>query len=248
MGKSSRCHIIPPGENRCVWMTAGVLLYRLCDREFRCEECPLDSAIRGQVCIPEGSVREAPMPQSARPEPALRKELHYSCNHCWTMDAGPQRLRVGIEPGLSRAIGSPKAIVLPSRGLSLRAGQVCTWIVVSGGTLALEAPIGGVVRGANTMLTDRPHLLFEAPYDEGWLYEVETDDEALRAAKLMTPEETGDKYAADEARLLVSLNSMIRNGHHGVGLTLADGGQRLQSIADLVGATRYFNAVRHVYL
>lgn len=31
----------------CIWMSAGLLSYRLCDREYDCEHCPLDAALRG---------------------------------------------------------------------------------------------------------------------------------------------------------------------------------------------------------
>lgn len=31
---------------RCVWMLAGVVSYRLCNRAFDCDHCPLDRALR----------------------------------------------------------------------------------------------------------------------------------------------------------------------------------------------------------
>jgi len=31
----------------CVWMRAGVIRFWLCDRDFDCENCPLDAALRG---------------------------------------------------------------------------------------------------------------------------------------------------------------------------------------------------------
>jgi hypothetical protein len=31
---------------KCVWMLAGVVDYKLCDRQYDCEHCPLDSALR----------------------------------------------------------------------------------------------------------------------------------------------------------------------------------------------------------
>jgi len=34
------------GPARCVWMTAGVVSYRLCNRAFDCDHCPLDRALR----------------------------------------------------------------------------------------------------------------------------------------------------------------------------------------------------------
>lgn len=31
----------------CVWMRAGLIRFWLCDRDFDCENCPLDAALRG---------------------------------------------------------------------------------------------------------------------------------------------------------------------------------------------------------
>lgn len=44
----------------CVWMTAGVINYRLCDREFECESCPFDAAIRGRGRRPVAPRSPAP--------------------------------------------------------------------------------------------------------------------------------------------------------------------------------------------
>ena len=34
-----------PPSIRCVWMDAGVVNYKLCDRGYDCERCPLDQAL-----------------------------------------------------------------------------------------------------------------------------------------------------------------------------------------------------------
>jgi hypothetical protein len=42
----ARLYLYPPGELKCVWMSAGLLDYRLCSREGHCEICPFDQAMR----------------------------------------------------------------------------------------------------------------------------------------------------------------------------------------------------------
>ena len=41
--------IIDTSCDNCVWVTAGVLNYKLCDRDFDCEHCPLDAALRDRA-------------------------------------------------------------------------------------------------------------------------------------------------------------------------------------------------------
>ncbi|MDE3057706.1 MAG: hypothetical protein KGJ59_07100 [Bacteroidota bacterium] len=42
----SKHRVIPESELHCIWMEAGVTDYKLCDRKYRCEECPFDSEMR----------------------------------------------------------------------------------------------------------------------------------------------------------------------------------------------------------
>ncbi len=59
---------LAPKKNRCVWMEAGILSYLLCDREFDCDRCPLDEAMRSHFS-PDG---KHPAP-AAKPEAVPRE-------------------------------------------------------------------------------------------------------------------------------------------------------------------------------
>ena len=48
-----------PDALPCIWMGAGLLRYRLCDREYDCEHCPLDAALRGAPAPPPAPVGTA---------------------------------------------------------------------------------------------------------------------------------------------------------------------------------------------
>ncbi len=52
--------VIPKGEHQCLWMMAGVVAYKLCEREYQCERCPLHMEMRHAkaeaVIHPAGSI------------------------------------------------------------------------------------------------------------------------------------------------------------------------------------------------
>ena len=48
-----------PGPH-CVWMHAGVIRFRLCNRAFDCEHCPLDAALCGRPVPNQQSSPSAP--------------------------------------------------------------------------------------------------------------------------------------------------------------------------------------------
>jgi len=242
--QSNKCHIIPPDEQRCIWMTAGILSYQLCDRQFDCDQCPLDAAMRKRHPRPENLPHADTMPGSS-PE-GLRSDRSYSPNHCWVKDIHDNVVRVGIEPGLGVALLGPKTIVLPADGQHVSRGQTCLWIVLEGGTLPVASPFDGIIRGVNRQLAEKPYLLGVHPLEHGWLFDVELTEPA-KSPGLMTVEQACSSYGRDEAAFSSLLANALEHGHKEVGITLADGGQELQSVADMLGPDKYFALLRKVY-
>ena len=44
MGAKSSTRLIPDGELKCIWMTAGLVAYKLCDQGYNCEFCSFNEA------------------------------------------------------------------------------------------------------------------------------------------------------------------------------------------------------------
>jgi hypothetical protein len=45
--RNAAYRLIPESKKKCVWMEAGLVSYKICDRNFECESCPLDYGLRG---------------------------------------------------------------------------------------------------------------------------------------------------------------------------------------------------------
>ncbi|HVP37542.1 MAG TPA: hypothetical protein VMS93_00005 [Candidatus Saccharimonadales bacterium] len=250
---SSSHPVVPPGEHKCVWMTAGILSYQLCDREFDCDNCPLDGAIRMHFTPPAGhGARAAGEPQALEGPGRLPTDRLYSRNHCWVKTLGrtPERhrmARVGLEPGLADALLMPRSVVLPSVGEHLKRRCSHTWVVTEGGTLGLAAPTDGMVSAVNPDVVRRPHLLGSSPLEDGWIYEMDVCENELRAGGLLGPEDARKEYALADARFQQLLAEALQSENPRVGATLADGGVALQHVSDMLGASRYFAMLRQIY-
>lgn len=248
MSLSKKHHIVPSDQLCCVWMTAGILSYQLCDREFDCDCCPLDAAMRMHFSGREEPRRaDSRLPLPAEAPQTLRQDCRYSPNHYWIRQTGADQLRIGIEPGLSRALLAPRAVVYPTKGQVLHKGQTCLWVVMEGGTLPFEAPCDGCVNRTNPLLTGQPHLIQSRPFDEGWLLELRVDDAAIQSAPFLDIEAARPVFEASDRRFRELLESALRKGQPQVGATLADGGQLLRNVAEVLGPDRYFAIVRKVY-
>ncbi|MGA2262313.1 MAG: hypothetical protein ABSH28_12855 [Acidobacteriota bacterium] len=248
MISSRKCYLIPPDEQRCLWMSAGVVSYQLCDRMFACDHCPLDQAMRRRFSA-SATAREEEggriVPSTAQEIP--RQGFQYSRNHWWVRKTGPSLVRLGIEAGLAQALQGLKGVVFSPPKQRLQKSQTCAWVVMDGGTVPLQAPLAGVVRAVNRDLIARPHLLYLQPFDDGWLCELEADDVETPSADLLTAEEARTRFTTDHSRFLSSLASALRGKRPSVGPTLADGGVKLQGFADMLGPTRYFALLRQYF-
>jgi len=239
--------IVPPGELRCVWMTAGVLSYQLCDRKLDCEQCPLDVALRQRFIDQQslhGHVRPTPgHPVAEQP----RRNMLYGRKHMWVSPCGEKKARLGIEPGLASVLVAPKAIVLPSMGEHVVRNKVCAWIVMDGGTLPVVSPISGRVTETNTHLSENPHAVSLSPLGQGWLFELAAEGDVAHDGNLHGVADAAKLFAEDERRFQALLASELRKGGADVGITLADGGQALESLSEMLGPTKYFELVKSAY-
>ena len=168
--------LVAEGAQPCVWMCAGLVRYRLCNRDFDCEHCPLDAALRGELRPdPPGSA----LLFSPDHEAGLPADRCYSSGHTW---ARPSReharaWRVGIDAFAATLIGSVREVSCePFEHLYARE-TLCT-VDLGVGTLAIGAPISGRVLQHNEDLTAAPDLLITSPYTDGWIAELLADDVA----------------------------------------------------------------------
>jgi glycine cleavage system H protein len=226
-------------------MSAGVVSYQLCDRMFDCDNCPMDQAIRKRFSAPSARKEEDVILAShAMPQEIPEQGFYFSRSHWWVHQTGPRQFRLGIEAGLAQALQGVKGIVFPAPQQHVRGGQACVWVVMDGGTVPLEAPIDGVVRTVNYGLTSQPHLLRTQPFEEGWFFELEADEEDTVATDLMSAEEARPRFRSDLTRFLAALTGAVRGKRPSIGPTLNDGGERLESFVDILGPTRYLALIR----
>jgi glycine cleavage system H protein len=247
MMTAPKAKTFPPQELRCVWMTAGILTYRLCDRDFDCDGCLLNTALHHSAESGAPGRGAAATNDTRTADKELRRGYLYNRNHCWAKELSDSRVRVGLEPSLAQALLTPKAFVLPPDGQFIQRQQTCLWIVIEGGTLPVESPCTGIVHAANRNLIANPHLLALQPFDEGWLLEIELRESVVESEGFLNPEDAISAYSADQNRFQMMLSGACQTGPLQVGPTMADGGQPLQKIADILGPGKYFSVLRKAF-
>lgn len=228
-----RHEVLPAGALRCVWMTAGVLTYKLCDRGLACERCPVDAALGGGDR--RGGAARGPSGVWCFPS-----DRRYSAGHTWAQVRGPETARVGLDAFAAGVAPIPLGVALPATGDRVERDRASVALHTSGGDLRVALPLGGVVLRSNRALADDPGAAVEAPYEEGWLVDLLLTEEDLAPglAALLTGAEMRGKAAQDARRYLRAIGMELLAGSAVVGPTLQDGGEPAVSLRQLVPAAR----------
>ncbi len=99
-------------------------------------------------------------------------ELRYSTEHEWVRPEG-DRVRVGITDYAQDALGDVVFVQLPSVGDEVATGSAVGEIESTKSVSEFYAPVAGTVVAVNDDLHERPELVNQDPYGDGWLCELE---------------------------------------------------------------------------
>jgi glycine cleavage system H protein len=101
------------------------------------------------------------------------EDLRYTTEHEWVRDEGDGRYRVGITDFAQDALGDVVYIDVPEVGTSVSAGQPFTEVESTKSVSDVFAPVTGTVAERNPLLEERPELVNEQPYGDGWIVVIE---------------------------------------------------------------------------
>jgi len=104
------------------------------------------------------------------------EDLRYTKEHEWARDEGDGRVRVGITDFAQDALGDVVHVDVPAEGTPLTADQPFGEVESTKSVSDVFAPVTGSVIEGNPLLEERPELVNEQPYGDGWLVVVEVSD------------------------------------------------------------------------
>jgi glycine cleavage system H protein len=102
-------------------------------------------------------------------------DLRYSREHEWARDENG-RVRVGITDFAQDALGDVVYVSLPEVGAEVVAGQAFGEVESTKSVSDVYAPVSGTVVERNGALEDKPELVNEQPYGDGWLVAIEASE------------------------------------------------------------------------
>jgi glycine cleavage system H protein len=98
-------------------------------------------------------------------------ELKYTKTHEWVRLEGDVAV-VGITDFAQDALGDVVFVDLPQTGRTVEAGAAVAVVESVKTASDIYAPLSGEIIEVNSALSDKPELINQSPYAEGWLFKM----------------------------------------------------------------------------
>ncbi len=236
---SRRYPLIPEEERKCVWMTTGLISYKLCDRNYRCEFCPFDQALKNEEGVADteaaagGTGTEGPLvaDSSAR----IGGSFFYHPDHCWVKVETTERVRIGIDELLTQLLTRVQVVILPQVGNFISQGECCAHIIQEDYILPVVSPLSGSIQTINPRLKKRPELVSDDPRGEGWLLTLKPENLESDLQNLLFGRKALLWYQQEEKEILARADGILKQSPNALGPTMQDGGVRVAHLRDILG-------------
>ncbi len=109
-------------------------------------------------------------------ESSYPDDLRYSREHEWARLEDDDLVRVGITVYAQDQLGDVVYVDLPTPGAKVERGQPFGEVESTKSVSDLYAPVTGTVEERNDELDDRPELVNQEPYGDGWMIAIRAED------------------------------------------------------------------------
>jgi glycine cleavage system H lipoate-binding protein len=239
-------------ELPCVWVSAGVLSYRLCDREYECEGCPLYQALRGgsAFAVSADGIESAPASFPGAQDPVgryleelgagctLHLDRAYSAEGLWLQNKQSEEVEIGLDDYTLRLLQPVDSVVLPRAGVWLSHRAPCAWVNRGRLAIALSCPVAGEVLEVHS----RPVLT--PPRSGGdteprWWFRLKTHEPVAAAAGLYRNEALLHWFLGRVRAVRGQLDAVMNPQPGMAGPALADGGIPTKDLEMVLGRERF---------
>jgi glycine cleavage system H protein len=103
------------------------------------------------------------------------EDLRYTEEHEWARPEG-SRVRIGVTDFAQDALGDVVYVDLPVVGTRIEAGAPFGEVESTKSVSDIYSPLTGTIVERNPLVDERPELVNEEPYGDGWLVVIEAED------------------------------------------------------------------------
>ncbi|HVO73120.1 MAG TPA: hypothetical protein VMT35_03790 [Ignavibacteriaceae bacterium] len=224
----------------CVWMTSGLVSYKLCSLQFDCDNCEFDKAFRNDLkLIPEKNSAEK-VNESNPADVLLTKiksehfdeKLIYLNNQLVMKKIFGNAYYLGINPVILLMINNVNLIGITNEN-NIKKGQAILNIEGSWGKKEFISPL-------DFLMIEKFSLMPAAINLNKW-FAILISDETIESQYNFA------RWNEEKDRFIQNFK-MSLNAHPEIGKTLMDGGEKLKSIDRILGKKEYLELINGVFI
>ncbi|MCX5884456.1 MAG: glycine cleavage system protein GcvH [Proteobacteria bacterium] len=117
----------------------------------------------------------------------VKRGFFYNREDCW-VEIKENVATIGITDFAQRVAGDVVFVETLEAGNSLRQGKPMGELETIKLNQELIAPVNGVIQEVNKVLSEKPEIINEDPYGEGWIYKVKVEEIGEEIKNLLTAE------------------------------------------------------------
>ena len=217
---------------KCVWMTSGVIEYKLCDNNFDCENCPFDKVIRNlsnekgtQV---NGIVNDADTIFNKLQSIKYDNNIIYLKNNLIAKEICANTFYLGINPILVNFLDNVTSMTIDESRKNISIGEQVLKINGIWGSVSISSPL-------NLLIYNKVGDPIDNPLKTEWFAIMGAAQKDVLSSKLHKKE--WDKLHAKAIGAIAEIKTEVPK----VGPTMMDGGSQIKFLHQLIGNKRYID-------
>lgn len=226
-------------EIKCIWMESGYIDYKICDRNFDCENCPFDQAIHDKG---NNLVRELKNQKPINYKPSLPDDYLISNNHVWLKKDRDESYLLGLDYFSKDLIKQVSSFQFPAVGSRLFKNKPLLWTIGSWGVVSINSPISGVIIEVNEKLRYNPALFVSADLYQLFFVRAKIETVDYNPGCFMNKHQYDDFIHEELITAVEYIHSTFKD--MSVGKTMYDGGEIFDEIQNMTSREDYLKLLK----
>lgn len=167
---------------KCIYMESGYVDYKICDRDFDCENCPFDKAIHDQgssnkLIKSDIALEEKNPNRKFDNDREIPSDLLFSKNHVWIKKNDKEEYLLGVDHLAQNVVRRISTFQFPFVGSQVDKDKPILWVIGKWGVVSIPSPINCIIQEINSdVLLNINNFFFEDIY-KLWLLKVKAIDQ-----------------------------------------------------------------------
>jgi len=171
---------------------------RACAYDYECSKCDFDQFFEDVWTAKTGS-----MPREVQDVKGFQVPMDYYFHkgHTWARIENGGSIRIGMDDFALRLLGKADAFDLPLMGKELERDSAGWGLRRKENLADVLSPMDGIIMEVNSRIRENPALANREPYQDGWLFMVQTPDIKKTVKTLMADTDSVDWMSGEVNRL-----------------------------------------------